>query len=568
MLNIFKFLATYNFLLLVIYFIGRLYSKKFLKTTSKQFIILKSIPINYFYFIAGFFVLGNYIFILNLFTGVKLSYVLVPVLILLLFQLKNVMEYLKFNIISISSSFLFSFSFLNNNGSLDGYAYHFLNQNLIRNEKIIFGLANLEPHYGILSIFEYLSSILWVENNFVFIQIINLVFLSNFFNILYSFLKSKNLKLINLSVLILFIGFLDNFGFGGGRNGFYFIQEIGKFDSSFGILYFICFIFLYYFSRNNFKEPLEVNILLISITLLIQIRSFGYILFLPLFIFIFRYRYQINIRHFINNKIIILINILWVIKSLVVSTCLIYPVQGTCFNGLIWSNTLIAKYLSTIATANNRDPVVNNFDLTSFNWVFDFWLPNNKSYLMNMLLTTLIISFTLFIFIKFFNSSLDIGKFDFHFKTLFIYNIFSLILWFLLFPNYRFLPGFIMSFYFITFVRYLDLKNYFQNRILKFRFNNFILVLLIAFFVVRLDSYLSLSNYNKDLYSKFQIPYQEYSVKKNSYGTTPKGFHCLINTTCTKSEQKIYLRNIYTYKVLIPYDKYYYSNIIEKYSEK
>ena len=564
MIDILKFLVTYNFLLVAIYFIGRLYSKSFLKTSSKQFIILKSIPINYFYFITGFFVLGNYIFILNLFTGVKLFYVLVPVLILLIFQLKNILEYLKFNVISISSSFLFSFSFLNNNGSLDGYSYHFLNQNLIRNEKIIFGLANLEPHYGILSIFEYLSSILWLENNFVFIQIINLVFLSNFFNILYSFLKSKNLKLINLSCLILFIGLLDNFGFGGGRNGFYFIQEIGKFDSSFGILYFICFIFLYYFSSNKFKQPLEVNILLISITLLIQIRSFGYILFLPLFIFIFRYRHQINKKHFINNKIIILINTLWVIKSLVVSTCLIYPVQSTCFNGLNWSNVLIAKYLSTIATANNRDPVVNNFDLTMFNWVFDSWLLNNKSYLINILLTALIISFILLISIKFFNSSVEIGKFDFHFKTLFVFSIFSLILWFLLFPNYRFLPGFIMSFYFITFARYLNLKNNFQSRILKLRFNNFILVFLIAFFVVRLDSYLSLSSYNNDLFGKFEIPKQEYSVRKNSYGTTPKGFYCLVNTTCTKSEQKIYLSNIYTYKVFIPYDKYYYSNIIEK----
>jgi hypothetical protein len=568
MLEILKFVAIYNFVLVSVYFIGRQYFSIFFKNDSTKFIILKSIPINYFYFIVGFFVLGNYIFILNFFTGVRLFYVLVPIFIALLFQARNIVEYLKFNIVSISTSFIFSFSFLNNNGSLDGYSYHFLNQNLIRNEKIIFGLANLEPHYGILSIFEYLSSILWFENNFVLIQIINLVFLSNFFNILHSFLKSKNVTLVNLSIITLLIGFLDNVGLGGGRNGFYFIQEVGKFDSSFGIVYFICFIFLYYFSRNYFKDYLEVHILLISITLLIQTRSFGYILFLPLVIIMFKYRNVINLRYFIRNKIIILINVLWVIKSLIVSTCLIYPLQLTCFNGLNWSNAFMAQYLSTIATANNRDPVVNNLDLNSFNWIFDSWLTNNSSYLFNILSTTLIIFFTLLLFIKLLKSSSNIGKFDFIYKTLFIYSFFSIIFWFLSFPNYRFLPGFIMSLYFIIFANYLNFSNFFHTFFLKPRVNKFILVFAIAFLVVRLDSYLSISDYDKNLFSNYVVPFQEYSIKKNSYGTTPNGVHCLINTKCSKSEQNIYLKNIYTYKVLIPYDNFYYSNILEQYSGK
>ena len=94
------------------------------------------------------------------------------------------------------------------------------------------------------------------------------------------------------------MGLLDNFGFGGGRNGFVFIQEIGKFDSSVAILLTISFIYLIYIVDNklNFQHP-EVLIFLYLSTFLIQVRSFYYsYLGIVLIYFLFNKTLKVTIK--------------------------------------------------------------------------------------------------------------------------------------------------------------------------------------------------------------------------------------------------------------------------------
>ena len=59
-----------------------------------------------------------------------------------------------------------------------------------------------------------------------------------FFEIVFYLLFDKNLKQHQgLGVVLLIFSLLDNFGYGGGRNGFLYFQGLGKQDVSLGILY-------------------------------------------------------------------------------------------------------------------------------------------------------------------------------------------------------------------------------------------------------------------------------------------------------------------------------------------
>ena len=89
------------------------------------------------------------------------------------------------------------------------------------------------------SIYEYISAILWFDDIFLFLHYLNLIFIQFFFvSISENIISSKNNLLKNGSVLLLLFSILDNFGLGGGRNGFIYIQGIGKQDIPVAILFY------------------------------------------------------------------------------------------------------------------------------------------------------------------------------------------------------------------------------------------------------------------------------------------------------------------------------------------
>ena len=96
------------------------------------------------------------------------------------------------------------------------------------------------------SIFDYIASSFWIGNNYGFIQLLNLNRYSKFFfNFLYFNITSNKKIMTQFSLIIILVGLLDNLGFDGGRNGFLFIQEIGKFDNVFSIIFLISTIIFF-----------------------------------------------------------------------------------------------------------------------------------------------------------------------------------------------------------------------------------------------------------------------------------------------------------------------------------
>ena len=111
----------------------------------------------------------------------------------------------------------------------------------------------------------------------------------DFYHLLIHLFNNKSYYFKNLSLLILIVGFIDNFGFDGGRNGFIFIQEVGKFDASFGIVFFICFLIITLINYQKILTSTEIHFAFLAVTFLSQIEAF-WIYFV--FSFIFYYLQQ------------------------------------------------------------------------------------------------------------------------------------------------------------------------------------------------------------------------------------------------------------------------------------
>ena len=79
----------------------------------------------------------------------------------------------------------------------DGGLYHLPHQNLIKHEKIIFGLGNIR-RFGFGSINEYISSLLWIKENLIFLKFIQ----GTYFLIFFCFII-ENVKKLNINIKII-----------------------------------------------------------------------------------------------------------------------------------------------------------------------------------------------------------------------------------------------------------------------------------------------------------------------------------------------------------------------------
>ena len=108
--------------------------------------------------------------------------------------------------------------------------------------------------FGWSSIIEYISSILWLENNFILLRILEIVFFCFLFNLLfYFFYQKQNLFYRNISVAVVAC-ILDNFGYLGGGNGFVSILSVGKFDGTLGILFFVLSMILNALLKEEYEQ--------------------------------------------------------------------------------------------------------------------------------------------------------------------------------------------------------------------------------------------------------------------------------------------------------------------------
>ena len=395
-------MTTFFFLLfnlvLILCFRGLLISIKIIskKDYSVDTFKVSGVPLFIFYPILTFFIIGNLSVLLNFFFPIK-NLKFFWLLFLIFFLLMNLREPVLYkNNVFLISSFLIipailSISSYGMKFHFDAIDYHLNFQYWLRESKIVFGLSNLYISYGWSNIYEYILSNFWVKDRFIGLHFVNIIFFTFFYNfIFYNIAFSKNLYLKYLSINIALFSFLDNFGINGGANGFVNIQMVGKPDEAVGIMFFVSFIMLL---GDILKKNFSINNFLFLCTISLftfQLKINSAMLIFPLII------YLINLKNQKFSKtqtsyflILIFTSIIYFLKNLIISGCLIFPINQTCINYLPWTNTEnVQNFSQRVMGENNALRFNQNF----ISW-FDNWINSAYNYQIyfNLLISLLII---------------------------------------------------------------------------------------------------------------------------------------------------------------------------------
>ena len=451
-MNILVTIASFSFVTLLGRAIYNILLKRFLFSE-----IISDIKIQYFYPLISLFFIGNLIIFINFFYPIR--YFVIPLIALSLSFIvydifKNKFEE-YFNLENLIS-FIFTPGFLgiSTYGVWMGWdtgLYHVPHQLIIRESSIIFGLTNLNIWFGWSSIIEYISSILWIENNFIMLRVLEIIFFCFLFNLIFYFYFQKDNKFYkNISLGIILFAFLDNFGYMGGGNGFVPILSVGKYDAALGILFFVLSIMIINaFIKEEFENSTLLFLMIFSL-FAVQIKQTGaYLIFLIVpYIYKFILKNKISILKILKlNLLPLVVSVMWLIKNVITTSCLFFPARFTCLSFLPWTEEVQLNYVEETMIYS---PISLNSKLSigeQFNIWFNF--SKNSQFFINFPISLLTIIFMFIVFFKYTKSE----------KNIFITNIFiffislNIIFWYLSnYGNVRY--GFGLWMLVIAFVAY------------------------------------------------------------------------------------------------------------------
>ena len=333
----------------------------------------------------------------------------------------------------------------------DAGLYHLPYTNIINNEKIIIGLSNIHFRFGHTSIIQYISAL---NNNWIFHDkgiLIPLSIIYAYFLLYLIFeIRSEKNKIILffnylvLSFLCLKLNRYSDFGNDAPAHIFYF--------------FLICISLKSFknFSKVQMGEMLSVSAYIIfnKITLFLGC-------FIPFIILFSKKKF-----FFVKFKVlffIILFSFTFFLKNFLVSGCLAFPIEQTCFSKVFWydsaekrgSNAKITMLENEAWTKGWSDQKENRKEfkeyISDFNWV-KLWSENHGKRLLNKLIPYLIILIIL-IFVIYKNSFnknylkknyLNVTEKNIYY-AFFILNIIGSLMWFFKFPVFRYGSSYLIS---------------------------------------------------------------------------------------------------------------------------
>ena len=424
-------------------------------------------------------ILFNFFFPLNIYIN---SIILLLPLIVLIKYKKNYLNlnFLKFSImVSLLMTILITES---NVYRPDAGLYHLPFTGILNSEKIIIGLSNLHFRYGHTSIMQYLSAIL---NNFIFNNngivfpqaILAATIIINFVYQIYIYNKNKNYNFHFFYLLFVFIYIFYKMNryseYGNDAPAhflvFFLISEIILFKDKIGSNEFINHLILSLFIIQN-----KITLIFAVLFNLINLK-------------------KIDIKDLINkNKFFFLIFffIIWIIKNILMSGCIIYPMKISCFKNLSWvdidkienisqGSEAWAKGISNLSNKDKNKFLNTNDYLKKFSWL-PTWSNKHLVYIMSLLIPYLFFCIAILFLIKFKSKSKNL-KIENDYYFLVVALFFCSLLWFLKSPLYRYGYSFLVCFFSSVF-SVIAIKSTFNIRRL-YILSNFILIIGISIIV-------------------------------------------------------------------------------------
>ena len=139
--------------------------------------------------------------------------------------------------------------------------------------------------------------------------------------------------------------------------------------------------------------------------------------------------------------------LLWLIKNILISGCLIYSVEKTCINKFIWtdkSETIKQNISAEVWAKDWPNRIDNSISqenyLKNFNWLSS-WSKNHLKYILKVLIPYIIFLLVIILLIGFYKNNLSKKKFFKDTKKYYLITIVSMIgtiVFFLKFPLYRY----------------------------------------------------------------------------------------------------------------------------------
>ena len=437
--------------------------------------------------LLGIMVLSIISFLLHFFTPLNESisnFIYIFPLILILterFSRKKILEFSKYSLIfSILIVLYLSYS---NFYRPDAGWYHLPFSRLVSDFKIIAGTASLHPMFGTTAILQYLSSVFHNPilgiNGILFVNPTILILFLVFF---YSNLVKESQPILKFfSLVILFSIFIEM-----NRN-----SELGN-DAP-GYLFYVYLI--YAFIRSNlvagYKNESFKFLSLISVFCFFIKSLYVFAFTIPLFIFIKESLYLRTNNYFHTASFVL---IAWLFKNLIITGCLIYPLNFTCSEKLSWYSSeskfeISAKNTSQFSELHSKgwpdfseekqyylnydDQLSDKNDfLKNFNWL-DEYLNQGRIYNITKkidYLAPVLILFLLISFLKlrknirknFFKINRGLSKINYNF-LLYSSLAFTIIVLIKL-PDARYFFGYLLVSIFLIIIYFIDTKFLFLKK--------------------------------------------------------------------------------------------------------
>ena len=357
---------------------------------------------NFFTFFIGAIAISSVGLLLNFFVPLsQLTNTLVYILIIIIFLFKTKLNFDKkiFLFLIISSLLTFLLIIKSNVNRPDAGLYHLPYISILNENKIFFGLSNIHSRFAHVSIIQYLSAI---NNNYLFLNngisiplasIVSFFYLYFFFDV-WTIIKNK--KHINISkIFSLFILIYISF-------------KITRY-SSFGndaVAHLSYFYLISCILKDTLKEVNFSKILLISVFIFINKPMLGLVFLIPSTIFLIKNNFKfIKIFNSIFSLPILLLSI-WLIKNIIISGCVIFPIKNSCIEKLPWTNIQQIKSSQIEGQAWSKgwpdrdDKKISMQEFSKdFNWV-SAWGKKHMKYILNIITPYIVVLLLIIIFIK------------------------------------------------------------------------------------------------------------------------------------------------------------------------
>ncbi len=470
--------------------------------------------------LIGYLFLGTVSFFLHFFLPINIfiSSFVIFIGLILFFLFKKKINLLPYTLIIIIFSLLLIGK---SDHPIDSNLYHHSYVSYLQTEKIVLGISNIHSRFGHISFLQFVQAL---YSNKIFtvysLSSINILFYSIFLIFLLKviFYEKKNNLTLVITILIssfLLIKLARYREYGNDLipfliSNFFLIKIVDTFSKFKNVNSLILYLPIYVFLMLTHK----ITYLFSSLIFL------GFINKETLKIYLYER------KNIIIILISILITIAWLVKNLLETSCLIYPVIQTCFSDLPWYSSGASNPESALINAEAwskgwidkpKNMNLNMIEFSqSFNWV-GVWFSNHFIKIIEII-SPLIATILLIKIINIRNKinakklSLQNVNFKKFLIKILILNLVGLIFWFLNAPIFRY-----GSFYIVTTIIFifiiLDFKSI-NAESLNLKKLKYIFILFIIIFTYKnIDRFIKSDN---PFFSKTRPPVNEYNVVYNN----------------------------------------------------